>query len=46
MKTELNHRSVVSSTDIPLAQSIPPTQSVALFAVYQLHDVEGGGDMI
>ena len=30
------HRSAVSSADIPLAQSIPPTQGVAPSAVYQL----------
>ena len=40
------HRSAVSSADIPLAQSIPPTQGVAPSVVYQLHKVERGGDMM
>ena len=40
------HRSTVSSADIPLAQSIPPTQGVAPSVVYQLHKVERGGDMM
>ena len=40
------HRSTVSSADIPLAQSIPPTQGVAPSVVHQLHKVERGGDMM